>query len=121
MDEVSGFYPPLILTAAEAPTRYMALKLAPWASKIVKTPRGWIAFDSIEDYWEFQAELKAGNSLRSPQLKEALSWLARNDEPRCLDASKITEQLSVAMISDLFGCSKKQIARELIRIRSGEA
>ncbi|GAB0057456.1 hypothetical protein SIID45300_01784 [Candidatus Magnetaquicoccaceae bacterium FCR-1] len=40
----------------EVSTRYMAKKLAPWAAIIAKADGGYMAFESVTDYWTWKQQ-----------------------------------------------------------------
>jgi hypothetical protein len=53
--------------------------------------------------------------LRRPRYRDAVEWIALNDEPSNPD---VAELLSVALIADIFGTTPERVAQDVIRFRA---
>ncbi len=50
----------------------------------------------------------------------AVEWIAYNDESgseHALDAGRVKGLLSVALVADVFGCSRALVAKRVVRVR----
>lgn len=62
-----------------------------------------------------QTESRAkGKRLKRASYREAVEWIALNDEPSNPD---VEELLSVALIADIFGATTERVAADIIRYR----
>jgi hypothetical protein len=50
--------------------------------------------------------------------REAIEWIAYNDEPTLLDRMQISELISVCLVSDVFGVEPINVAMDIIHIRN---
>jgi hypothetical protein len=56
-----------------------------------------------------------GQRLKRASYREAVEWIAGNDEPSNPD---VEELLSVALIADIFGTTPERVARDVLRFRA---
>lgn len=52
-----------------------------------------------------------------PGYREAVKWIARNDDPDEMDAGPVVGLISVALVAALFGKKQIEVARAVIRFR----
>lgn len=53
-------------------------------------------------------------------IKEAVHWIAHNDEPLETDAEEIASLVSVKLVADLFGLTDEEVAKRVARERRKE-
>jgi len=65
--------------------------------------------------------------MRRASYKEAIAWIAQNDDPGSdllgrinLDYELIEGQISVGLIADIFGVTTDKVARDVIKFRQKE-
>jgi hypothetical protein len=54
---------------------------------------------------------------KRPGYREAVEWIARNDDPGEMSADPVSGLISVALVADLFGKEQIEVARAVIRFR----
>jgi hypothetical protein len=54
---------------------------------------------------------------KRPGIKEAIQWIADNDEPGETDPEAMAELVTVLMVSDIFGLPEEEIARRVLIAR----
>jgi hypothetical protein len=54
---------------------------------------------------------------KRPGYREAVEWIAREDEPAEMNAEAVSGLVSVALVADLFGKEQIEVARAVIRFR----
>ena len=55
--------------------------------------------------------------MKRASYREAVAWIARNDEGSATDVDVIAAFVSVLLIADLFGTEADRIARDVVRYR----
>lgn len=50
-------------------------------------------------------------------LRDAVDWIARNEEPHQVDAAAVAGTLTCALVADLWGKERDEIARKVVRLR----
>ena len=53
-----------------------------------------------------------------PSYREAIRWIAENDEPLIRDTNEIAEFISVMLTADLFGVSPNRVAADVAKRRA---
>jgi hypothetical protein len=56
--------------------------------------------------------------MKAPCLRDAVAWVALNDEPTILVADEVVGMATVALIADLFGKDQEEIARRVVKLRT---
>lgn len=56
-----------------------------------------------------------------PSLKRAVSWIALNDEPTCLDVEEVSSLISTLLVADMFGKEPEEVARMIVDTRRKSA
>lgn len=54
---------------------------------------------------------------RRPSYREAVIWIAENDEPASDDVAEMENLISVVLVAHLFGTPAHDVARDVIRYR----
>lgn len=55
--------------------------------------------------------------MKRPAYREAVEWIARNDECTETSAEAVSGLVSVALVADLFGKDQIEVARAVINFR----
>jgi hypothetical protein len=60
---------------------------------------------------------------KRPAFRDAIQWIAEQDEPGYFDADEIEQESGVAcaLIADLWGCEPSYVAERVARIRQEQA
>lgn len=58
--------------------------------------------------------------MKRPSYKQAVNWIAGNDEPGILDREEMMNLISVVMIADLFEVEPIKVADDVIKARIGD-
>ena len=56
-----------------------------------------------------------------PTYRQAVRWIAAEDEPLILKVSELSGLISVALVADLFGKEAITVARDVARLREHKA
>lgn len=60
---------------------------------------------------------REGATMKRPGYREAVAWIALNDEAACVDLEEVQFQISVLLIADIFGISEERVGIDVIRYR----
>lgn len=52
--------------------------------------------------------------MKRASYREAILWIADNDEPTSKDVSEVADMISVLLIADLFAVEPRRVARDVI-------
>lgn len=55
--------------------------------------------------------------MKRASYREAVQWIAVNDEPTDRDPEDIAYYISTVLISDIFGVTPERVARDVVRAR----
>lgn len=58
-----------------------------------------------------------GGRLKRASYREAVAWIAFNDEPSDRNPETVAEIISVVLIAELFGTTAERVAGDVIRFR----
>ena len=58
--------------------------------------------------------------MKTPTYREAVEWIAVNDDPDETRAARIAQNLTVQLVADLFALSTVTVARDIARVRKDE-
>jgi hypothetical protein len=56
--------------------------------------------------------------LKRASYRDAVSWIALNDEPGDRDPETVAEIISVVLTAELFGAAPERVATDIIRYRT---
>lgn len=55
--------------------------------------------------------------MSTPSYKDAVRWIAIEDEPTDLDEESVSNGITVALVADLFDRSMEQVAKDVVAYR----
>ena len=56
--------------------------------------------------------------MKKPTYSNAIYWIAFNDEPTLMRIREVSEQVSVALIADLFEVEAVRVATDIVNLRT---
>lgn len=54
-------------------------------------------------------------------IQRGVEWIALNDEPGCLNAEEVWNQVTVLMLADIYAKDPKEVARQVVEYRKNQA
>lgn len=58
-----------------------------------------------------------GERLKRASYREAIEWIALNDEPSCRDPEWLPTTVTALLIADIFGADPARVGRDVLRYR----
>jgi hypothetical protein len=58
--------------------------------------------------------------MKRPGYREAVRWIAANDEPTDLDAFNVAGYLTTVLVADLFGVDAERVAGDVVKLREAD-
>lgn len=55
--------------------------------------------------------------MKRASYREAIEWIARNDDVDTLDEEAVSSYLTTGLVADLFGKEQSEVARAVVRFR----
>lgn len=55
--------------------------------------------------------------MKRASYREAIEWIARNDDVDTLDEEAVSSYLTTGLVADLFGKEQSEVARAVVRLR----
>lgn len=62
----------------------------------------------------------AKRAYKNASYRQAVRWIAFNDEEDCMDVETMSGMISVQLIADIFGHNDEKVAADVIRLRKKE-
>lgn len=56
--------------------------------------------------------------MKRPSYRFGVEWIAMNDDPEEIDPHLIRQQMSVALLADLFGKTQDEVAMAIYKLRT---
>lgn len=58
-----------------------------------------------------------GPKLKRASYRDAIDFIALNDEPTIMDVEEVHALASVLLVASIFGTSQERVARDVVRLR----
>jgi hypothetical protein len=55
--------------------------------------------------------------MKRASYREAVAWIAQNDEPEDGDADNVAGYISTTLVADIFGVDQERVGRDVVRYR----
>lgn len=55
--------------------------------------------------------------MKRPSYRDAVAWVADNDDSETLDVETVRSYVTVALVADLFGVEQEKVAADVVKFR----